>query len=197
MRCTSSPNTRPTHTHAVPLLIASPSVSASMASPYSAPRVRAGLRTHLLALGSRRRSQAPCARPRSCPGRHSSNSLLPHHGGPAAATYNLAPPVTPVTPVVTPVHRWPRWCLTDRDNQASRCGSPSAPSLPQTLSRIVVSFRRPTSERARSRLFLILIVVRFGVQKLQTADGNWSHQLLQPASDYVPLESNCQSHCAD
>ena len=116
------------------------SVSASMASPYSAPRVRAGPRTHLLALGSRRRSQAPCARPRSCPGRHSSNSLLPHHEWPAAATYNLAPPVTPVTPVVTPVHRWPRWCLTDRDNQASCCASPSALRL-RRRSRIVVSFR--------------------------------------------------------
>ena len=103
--------------------------------------------------GLTRRSQAPCARPPSCLGRHSSNSLLPHHWWPAAAAYNLAPPVTPVTPVVTPVHRWPRWCLTHRPrhNQASRCGSPSAPSLPQTLSRIVVSFRRPTSERARSR----------------------------------------------
>ena len=42
--------------------------------------------------GLTRRSQAPCARPPSCFGRHSSNSLLPHHWWPAAATYNLAPP---------------------------------------------------------------------------------------------------------
>ena len=66
-------------------------------------------------------------------------------------TTSLALPVTPVTPVVTLLSTDARWCLTDRDNQASCCASPSAPSLPQTLSRIVVSFRRPTSERARSR----------------------------------------------
>ena len=40
--------------------------------------------------GLTRRSQAPCARPPSCLGRHSSNSLLPHHWWPAAAAYNLA-----------------------------------------------------------------------------------------------------------
>merc|ERR1712086_775264 len=94
-------------------------VSATMASPYSAPRVRAGPRTHLLALGSRvapkrpvRDHQAALAATPPTPYCRITGGLQPPH------TTSLAPPVTPVTPVVTLLSTDARWCLTDRDNQA-------------------------------------------------------------------------------
>ena len=146
-RCTSSPNTRPIH--AVPLLHRYPPRWSSR----TARRGSALDRAHTCWLwahgGAHKRPVrdhgAALAATPPTPYCRITGGLQPPH------TTSLAPPVTPVTPVVTLLSTDARWCLTDRDNQASRCASPSAPSLPPTLSRIVVSFRRPTSERALSR----------------------------------------------